>query len=201
MEHGGSSRGTFRKTFTIPINLSEEHMDIPRYFYESKKSSLKNEVQLIDPCGNCVKICVVVGCLGGVLWDVVPTLVRFYGLKKNHDLVFDYEGENRFKIGIFDENKNEFPYPLPVKEEYEEPGPEIVELSSDSEDDEDDVARAEAEAEAEAGYVQVNGRQYYKFVKVVSGSVAKKNQTLVSNQSSFSFTFNLYYLNLFIYLI
>ncbi|XP_057440182.1 uncharacterized protein LOC130732076 [Lotus japonicus] len=106
----GCSGSRSPEMFSIPIILGNFHMKLPKDFYEKKKNEIKSEVLLTDPKG-CVKLEVLTGLLGGFLDYVVPTLVSFYGFKKNHDMVFQYEGGNRFKVEIYDENKNHFPYP------------------------------------------------------------------------------------------
>ncbi|XP_057431047.1 uncharacterized protein LOC130723915 [Lotus japonicus] len=175
MEAIGSCSDRPPKSFSIPIDLREEHMRLPAFFYGKKKSQIKNDVELTDPMGNCVTIGVMTGSSGVVLWDAVPKLVKFYGLKKNHDMVFVYEGENRFRIEIFDENKKHFPYPILVKQEYEEPPKEIVDLSSDTEDE---VEKAGGVANRVHAVAQVDNQIDYSFTKVVTTSVAKGSQTL-----------------------
>ncbi|XP_057430542.1 uncharacterized protein LOC130723490 [Lotus japonicus] len=192
MEPIGSCSDRPPESFSIPIDLREEHMRLPAFFYEKKKSQIKNDVELTDPMGNCVTIGVMTGSLEGFLWYAVPKLVKFYGLKKNHDMVCVYEGENRFRIEIFDENKKHFPYPIPVKQEYEEPPKEIVDLSSDTENEVEeyeeppkeivDLSSLTEDEVEEANRVHVvahvDNQIRYSFTKVVTTSVAKGSQTL-----------------------
>ncbi|XP_061989186.1 B3 domain-containing transcription factor VRN1-like [Rosa rugosa] len=99
------------------------HWRVPRSYvkkYEKKYGEeLSNIVHLKLPCGTEWEI--EVTRHNGVFWfdKGWETFSKFYSIESRYSLVFQYEGNSRFKVNIFDRTNSEIEYPIktPKKEE------------------------------------------------------------------------------------
>ncbi|PRQ47784.1 putative transcription factor B3-Domain family [Rosa chinensis] len=101
----------------------DNNLRVPRSYvkkYEKKYGEeLSNIVHLKLPCGTEWEI--EVTRHNGVFWfdKGWETLCKFYSIEYRYSLVFQYEGNSRFKVNIFDRTNSEIEYPIktPKKEE------------------------------------------------------------------------------------
>ncbi|KAM5551989.1 B3 domain-containing transcription factor VRN1 [Rosa sericea] len=105
----------------------DNNLRVPRSYvkkYEKKYEKkfgeeLSNIVHLKLPCGTEWEI--EVTRHNGVFWfdKGWETFCKFYSIESRYSLVFQYEGNSRFKVNIFDRTNSEIEYPIktPKKEE------------------------------------------------------------------------------------
>ncbi|KAJ1375687.1 hypothetical protein SESBI_50735 [Sesbania bispinosa] len=115
MDGAGSSRNQPQVfDFKLEINLTLEHIEFPRHFYDEKKDELRYHLDLHDPRGNMIRTRLFYRDRVVILFDIIPQLVDLYGLNRNCYMYLSYEGENKCYIEIKDEEMDEIQYPAPV---------------------------------------------------------------------------------------